>query len=748
MLHDNPKKPAGHVPGKEFTDTGDPWGMKLGLILRVDELNMKADVKVVTGGGADRFEIDLTQAMHGPRSFWGGIPEVNSIVILGYRRKHKQLYEAMILGYIPSGQRLGYRFDPFSPVDPNTVTPDEEVDVAALLGPSYRVKRLKLRPGDVGGMSSSGAEFTLTKDVRMYNRAGDFFELRDTDRTLVASSIHRVENESGVTRVSGPIRRSAFYTYPDILSSGTQTLIQSAASGAFAPGATTAGSTKSSSAAASKSPPYYGAYVYQNAGPGFSGGQNKFADAKGNLLSVFNNTTEFPSTTYSNGRQTYFSNTLPGVNMEDPTNGAGAEAFVEYRIEVDHTSDLTQQVRDEIDGFAIAPRSPYIEHVLGTTVGNDTTASDGMRIYNRVTKPKIFEDFTSTNSAGSFTMEEVSRSPMDDLEVFTMAGAYLLAIHPPHSVRPDDVFACAVSKQGKLFLNVPGSSVERYPDGTKNVSVEANLLGALKAYVGAASPGNVSINLTCEGGIVANIGSNSDGRAIDVTYHSSVLSQYTGTPDTDDAALTEDVQGMKQTFCSGISTENVGGQKTTTVNGGYQIFADRLNINVNGGYSLNSQDYNGTIAGKTQFNYAQAVVENIVSGGMTTTVLAGNLVTLAAAGAILRTAAAGAITDTAGANYALTAGGAASFTAGGAMNLTATGALSETAGGAASITAALGATMTGGVSSSLVGPQILLGGPAAVLGICRGLPSLPVGTPTLDPITGLPLLGCAVSRSV
>lgn len=404
-------------------------------------------------------------------------------------------------------------------------------------------------------------------------------------------------------------------------------------------------------------------------------------------------------------------------------------------------------MREEIDGFQIAPRNPYIEHVMGTTVGNNTTSSDEQRTYNRPTKPKIFDDFASTNSAGSFTMEEVPRSPLDDLEVYTTAGAYLLQIHPPHVIRPDDVFACAVSKQGKVFLNVPGSSVERYPDGTKNVSMEANLLGALKAYIGAASPSNVSINLTCEGGIIANIGSNSDGRAIDVTYHSSVLSTYTGTPDTDDSALTEDVQGMKQTFCSGISTENVGGQKTTTVNGGYQIFSDRLSLNLNGGYSINSQAYNATIAGMTQSNYAQAVIENIVAGGKISTILAGGLIQTVAAGAMINTVGGGAIVNTAGAAFSNTAGAAYSVTAGGAISQSAAGAISQSAAGAVAITAGLAATITAGVAVSLIAPQTLIGGPAAVFGLARGLPMMPPGSPSLDWITGLPLQGSAVARS-
>jgi hypothetical protein len=492
---------------------------------------------------------------------------------------------------------------------------------------------------------------------------------------------------------------------------------------------------------------YYGVYVYQNSGPGFAGSPNKFADGTGALLTpFFNNATEFPSTTYSNGRQVYYSNTYPGVNLEDPTQGAGAEAFVEYRIEVDHTSDLSQQVREEIDGFGIGQRNQYIEHVLGTTVGNDVTASDGMRVYARPTKPKIFDDFSSGYAAGTFTMEEVPRSPLDDLEVYTTAGAYLLAVHPPHVVSAD-YFACSVSKQGKVFLNIPGSSVERYPDGTTNVSAEVNMLGALKAYIGAATPSNTSINLTCEGGITANIGSNSDGRAIDVTYHSSVQSYYTGTPDVDFAALTENVQGMKQTFCSGISTENVGGQKTTTVNGGYQVFADRLNLSLNGGFSINSQQWNATIAGMSQFNYAAVVLENIVAGGKLTTILAGGLIQTIAAGAMVTTVGGGAMVNTVGAAYTLSTGAAINQSAGGAFSASAGGAVSISAGAAVSIAAAAATTITAGVAVSLVGAQVLLGGPAAVLGIARGTPMMPPGAPSLDWITGLPLQGCAVSRS-
>jgi len=76
------------------------------------------------------------------------------------------------------------------------------------------------------------------------------------------------------------------------------------------------------------------------------------------------------------------------------------------------------------------------------------------------------------------------------------------------------------------------------------------------------------------------------------------------------------------------------------------------------------------------------------------------------------------------------------------------GNMSFTAGQAISITAALAINLTSAVSVVLTAPQILLGAAAAPFGVCRGLPIMPVGSPSLDYITGLPLMGSALVRSI
>lgn len=710
-----PKNPSGYVPGKEFTDTGEPYGLKVGIITRVDELELKCDIKVLTGGG-ERFEVDLTQGLAGPRSFWGGVPEVNSMVIIGYRRRHKQLYEAMILGYLPTGKRSAMRFDPLSSSDPSEVTPEDAELYSKIFSPQTRYKRLMLSPGDVGGMSSSGAEFALTKDVKMVNRAGDLFELRDSDRTLVAQSIHRVENEAGVLRMSGPARRSGFYLPQDIFSSG-KTLKTS-------------------------EDRYFGDTILK-----------RFTVSENTVFDVINNAAQFPPVTYSNGRQAHYPVTFPGVDFESP-DGAGAEPYTEDRLEMTHTTDLTQEVREEIDGFQMYRQPLYIERVLGTLVGNDTSSDTGMQQYGQLLRPKIFDEFRSTGP-GNFTTEVVPRSALDDSEAYTTAGAYLLRIIPPPSPagRNETIsaFAMAVSKQGKLFVNIPGSRVEKYPSGAKNVSAEVNMDGALKMRLGASTPDNISLYLSMEGGAVFDFRGGASGAGLTFKTHSSYVVEAQGVPDNNNVAYSESLQGNREAFTSADSTENVLGAKITTVNGGYSIGADRFSVQAQSGFGLNAGGIDVLSSGKSQYQYAQQVLETIVTGGKVSTILAGGLIENLVVGARAINVLGGAMTTNipAGA-YSVTVGsGAISLaTAAGALSLSAAaGAVSITAGLAVAITAGLAMNLTAPTLIALTSAQVLVGAPVAPLGVCRGAPMMPPGSPSLDWITGLPLQGAALFRS-
>lgn len=723
------KRPAGREPFRDFIDTNDWAGSKIGLITRVDNINMKADVKLITGGG-HRLEVDLTQAMAGPRSFWGGIPEVNSIVVVGYRRIHKNLSDAVIMGYLPVGNKSGLRFDPFTAVDPAEIDAEDQDLYEEMVGPQIRYKRLLMESGDVGGMSAGGAELVLSKDIAMTNRAGDIFELRDAERTLVASAIHRVDTESGVRHVSGPIRRGGFFLPDDIFKTDAD-----------------GNPTTSPATLRTQEDGYYGTDELQAVGPGILGGEHKFASEDGVIHGIFNDIREFPPVTYSNGKRYYYPTThAPNLSLEHAEQPG--DAYVENRMELFHTSDLTQEVVEDIDGFTPATdrRNPFIERVYGTVVGNDMNSTQGMRQYGRILKPKLFPDFVST-APGMFALSEVDRLAVPD-EAETSAAAFLFRIRP---VKGGSRFAVAVTKEGKAILNIPASSSEDHR--TSNISAEINMVGGLKMHLGATTPDRVSAHITMEGGLHLDIGRDNLGNVITTNFRGAVRQTYNGNPNEEDVALAIEVKGTKSTTC-GTEKKIINGSKDTLVNGGALMRCDRRVVNAISGYTLNCGEHNQLVSGKSQYNYALLVLENIVAGGKISTVLAGGRIETTVAGAKVCNVAAGAMsTNVAGGAYAVTVGaGAVSVSTGaGAVTLsTGAGAMAVSAGaGAVAITAGLAMTLTAAAMVNILGATVVLSGGLVpgVFGVARGLPIMPPGAPSLDYITGLPLMGAALTLS-
>jgi hypothetical protein len=715
--------PKGYAPGGEFVDRGVPTGFRVGVIQRVDEINLKVDIRLLTGGF--RPEVDLTQAICGPRSFWGGVPEVGSLVLLSYRKIHQKLAEAVIIGFIPIGNRLGLRFDPYAATDPNGISEEDEAEALDQFGPPQRVKRLRLSPGDVGGMSSGGAEMVLSKGIRMTNRAGDLIELRDEERTLVTQAIHRFDSDGGVKRYSGPVRRQAFYLPIDTFTvdaSGNKTL-------------------------KTEGEGYFGRDELQAAGPGATAA-TRFANESGQLLPQFNDETTYPSVTYSNGKQVYYAGVSPNISPEKPIDSGGGNVFTEVRTEIAHDTDLVQDVEVEIDGFTMNPRRVFVEHVMGTLVGNDAYSTQGIRNYGKPLRPQLWTAAGAT-TPGRMTFEEVVRGQAGDRDVQTAAGAYLLKILAPLATGDEVPFAVAVQKQGKLLVQVPKPVNDFYGDNVKGVSADVNLLGALKLYVGAASPDVTSVYAKLEGGIKAEIGRNTDtGNSLDVTYLGPVSAKFVGTEDASGNGMSTSVSGGISLSSTGDFTQDAGGSIFQTADGGFVQQADKFVVSATSGYTLSTGGFQQQVVGLSYLTYALLKTETISAGGEVKTVLAGASVETVAAGAKTVTVAAGALALTAGAAIAATAGAGMSLTAGGALAATAGAAISQTAGAAIALTAGAVMTLTAPVGILLTSTNIQLGGPPGVLGVVRGVPAMPPGMPTLDYVTGLPLLGSALVRSI
>ena len=262
------------------------------------------------------------------------------------------------------------------------------------------------------------------------------------------------------------------------------------------------------------------------------------------------------------------------------------------------------------------------------------------------------------------------------------------------------------------------------------------------------------MHLTLEGGAVFDFRGGASGKGLEFRSHSSMNFSTVGPQDTegDGFAWTEDHQGNKYVATTGDIVQNVGGGKATTVNGSYAIHSDRWNLNAHSGASHNVGQMDFMCSGKSQYQYALQVLETIVVGGKVSTILAGGQIESLIAGARSILVAAGAMATTVPAGaYSVTVGaGGITMTVGtGAVGITAgAGVVGITAGLAVAITAGLAINLTSPVAIILTSLQVLVGGPAAVLGVCRGLPIMPPGTPSLDWVTGLPLVGSATFRSL
>ena len=703
--HVNP----GTIPLRDFShDRHDTF---LGLIVRVDEVMMKCDVKSFNPPGY-YYEVELTQAMAGHRSFWGGIPETNSLVVCGWRWTHKNTKNLVILGYHPVANRTGMRFDPFSATDPSQVFDDERSQHDKFFGKTFRTKRLMLRPGDVGGMSSSGSELVLSKDVRITNRAGDLLELRDAERSLVTQSIHRVHQDGAVHLTSGPIRRAATFLPTGLLGSAN-----------------------------SFDPQYAGLDDLQTMGPT----NGRYVDSTGKAAGFLNNFASFPPTTLANHRQYHYVGTSQGVAWEDLENGGTVLAYTEHRKEFRHVTSGTQEVLGEIDGFDADRPQRYIEQVFGTIVGNDPNGMPGLLQYGKILKPSVFKTFQD-NLAGSFELSEANRAIGGQDESDTLAGAYMFRLNPPSSPFTNAPFVMAVQKQGKVLVSIPGSNQENQK--TKNISLEANLAGALKAYVGAANPDRVSIHLTTEGGVVLNIGSDQDGNCITTNYRGAVKSSYEF-ENPDGVSHSVAVRGNDEMSITGNQKIEVGATYSLNATGAIQLNGSNVTLNALNNYTVNAAAKNLTVSGKTQHQYAESVTEKIATGGFDRTVLLGDHKTTLGAGTHATSVLVGntEFTNTLG-DFKVDIGAGSfgvSIVAGNITMTTLVGNVAMT-GTSIGLTSTTTATITAAASIALTAPIVMIGIPAT-FGVVRGAPMMPPGSPSLDLILGIPLQGSTVILS-
>jgi hypothetical protein len=551
-------------------------------IIRVDYENMVCDLAFLQGDTPRAEEVPLSSAYWSKRGFLGAMPEEGSICIVGFSAAHlDQATKPFILSFLPNGYKTGLRFDPFGafPRDADGLelpTDVAQTEMEGIFGP-LRHKFRKIYPGDIFAMSSKGSEIILDSGVKLFDRGGGEFLLRDSDSSaiLTAQDYYLTTNASRFR--SGKITRNALNTPTDFLNEE---------------GLLTQGH------------PLFDIFV--------------------DMGLIFEDGTPVPDV-----------NSLPSVILEDgrkispitkwgnDPNEVFTEFYNENRTEIQEFSTGVQPISDahgfDVDSLVDENTfKPFIEKVSGTVVGNDPYSLEGRPNYGRLLKPVLFS--SSTDTKGVPRLEPVDN--VEDEEEARLVGASLYRMHRPDGL--GELFL-AHDKEGHVYLSIPASTSKKSNLGAGR-SLEANLEGSAKIVMGANQEDNLSFDLHTEGGLRWSLGSSTlANRSMDVKTLGGVNLKVLR-PDVNGDAFKISAKGNVVVASDGTFSQSSTGDSLERVQGRKSVSAESVSLSVGiGNFTTNVMSSYDLIV-KDEYNekIGSGKDTKILRGGSSTTIFKGD----------------------------------------------------------------------------------------------------------------------------
>lgn len=701
-----------------------------GHIVHVDVESMVCSIAVDFGGSKEWHDVPLpAPAGSGPRSWAGCIPERGSKVLIEWKRFDNRNFQPYIVEFFTSGVFPARQYEPFSTCDPNIAKEALELVPELGLDPRYRldVIRLKARKaygGDYLASSSSGADFLLDRDATVQNRAGCEFKLRDSDQTSVHQTINEFTSSAAGLYRRGLIRRNAFNLLPDLFLSEPDRdfgMVGDKTVDSFLEDKTTVVTNSEGD--------WNAVFVDEidPTSPAFSVLKDfGLIDSNGAVTIPDQSDPVYPFIVTSDGRrQSYVVQGTQDLRWDQHD-----ECYVEDRAEIFHTHDGIMSVTEEGDGIQVDnPLARiFIEDVKGTVVGNDPYSDAGRSLYKKILSMRMFSDLDDVEApqAELFPIDIVQNPSFAD----SIALARLFRIKCPSDDAKQYTFG--VTKEGRVFLNVPASRQERQ-------SMDVATAGGVKAFLGPNAD-RVSLNLKTQGGIKLDIGAfkdttsdENDSVSIDVTLRGKIKTNYVGLQGRETI-----VSGTDYKSIGGSHVANVGGSDVVVCGGVSALEAEGRRVNVGtGGYALRSLgSHDVTCLDKASESFAKLrLITNylgsqklVVAGVDNTLILVGGHNTTVVSGTYAVTVGAGNLSLTSGVNATVASGANLSMAAGGAVSSAAGGSHTTIAGGIN--------TMAGSVA--VIAAPVVKIGMSVVGNMVAGVPGPPV--PHRDYVTGIPLL--------
>ena len=744
------------------------------VVTFVDYETLRVSIRTVLGEEFTKLPFALTFPGAGARRFFGALPEVGDMCVIGYLASSGVQQSPIILSYYIGGTTAGHDWWPTQPfgVDEFEFT-NKNRELFAGIVDRQRHKLRHMRPGEVVASSSQGSDLVLNEGVLLTNRRGNELRLRDQDQAFLVRAVVEFHALAGARVYAGTVQRDARLLPSSVVSDGlvydSTRLVDEF--GRLIP---VNSSTTRNVATQSPAGTYQPHSVFGTSLP--MGGVDPSAVLRKGLVIDENG---FVDRTPLVAKATYGGKQLFRVALSDGTPGVANAAtdsdlptLAEYRIEVAHTTDGTLPVTEQTDGFDVdrlpqtdprqsavpsssrSPNAAYVEHVLGTVVGNDPYSVAGVAQYGLPLRPTVFDGRTANPA-----MASAIGTPLGE------HAATMFRVTPPFPLSPNlQQTWWSVTKDGRVRASVAG------PSGS--TSADIAFQNGLRLSAGV-STGGQSFDFDAGGSLRlhAQRGEDTANVGVEVSSGTGAVRIYAGGNETTSGPIQRLAPtGGGEGSAPGLTLEArqnvlIKAGKSVSIsapelnirdNGRLKLAAnDSVDISSSGKVGTTAKEVSVTSTGQTQLAFSGPTDSLPTNGPLRTTTFAGTPITgfiggpadrytvlygdrlesfllgndtkLVATGNISQVTAAGFFTASGTGNTAVLGPGGAAVTA---------------TVGAATLTAAAGAAVITGTASALmasVGPSVVRGA-AVILSATGGKVGPIVSGSDLDPLTGLPLL--------
>jgi len=516
------------------------WGLGTARVININYVEMFVTLRTLTGTSQtfDRVPVPMTFPGAGSRHFFGAMPEIGDMCVVGWMPPESMTPDStrvpVILAWVLPGTWPGQNWVTANDFDPDEYDINNPKDQHALRG-IYSQTRHKLRhiqPGNIVASSSQGSDLVLDEGVTLANRRGNEIRLRDQDQALVTRSLQQFNAMAGARVYAGMVQRDARLLPAMCVSDGfewdganqalagmalsdSQLLVDNQASidGYYTPSKlfqrrqlpTDAGDLAGQPFLVSS---YLDPYKFLQRGG--------LIDEAGYVQDV-NQITAVSDAVY--GGKPIFR--VANQGTQNTVTEANTPTLTEYRIEVAHTSDGRLPVTEQTDMFdaerlldripgipgATSPNTPFIELVLGSVVGNDPYSAKGQQMYGLPIVPIVFEGNTPVPH-----LEAAKITSSGDGNVPTPLkdqAAMLFRMAPPTPEATAPTF-WAVNKQGQYRGYIGGDakedSIHLYAQGNIKVGTGGRLDLLLENGIHFSALGKNSIDMQSPDGAVTIYG--------------------------------------------------------------------------------------------------------------------------------------------------------------------------------------------------------------------------------------------------